>query len=110
MGLNERWRFYRYEPGQRFKRHRDGTLALPPRVVDGLRLPMGRSLTTLMIYLNEGCVGGETAFFGENGDEWVRVRPQTGTALCFPHEIKHEGCVVAEGVKYVLRTDILYTP
>ncbi len=110
VGLNERWRFYRYEPGQRFKRHRDGTLALPPRVVDGITLPLGRSLTTLMIYLNEGCEGGETALFTESGEEFLRVRPEVGMALCFAHEIKHEGCTVVSGKKYVLRTDIMFKP
>lgn len=110
IGLNERWRFYRYEPGQRFKRHRDGSLALPPRVVDGKALPLGRSLTTLLIYLNESCTGGETAFFTEAGNEYLRVTPQAGTALCFAHELKHEGCAVLSGTKYVLRTDILYKP
>lgn len=108
--LNERWRFYRYEPGQRFKRHRDGSLSLPPRFVDGVKLPLGRSLTTLMIYLNATCEGGETAFFTESGTEYLRVQPEIGTALCFAHEIKHEGCMVTSGQKYVLRTDILYKP
>ena len=110
VGLNERWRFYRYEPGQQFKRHRDGTLALPPRVVEGIRLPLGRSMTTLMIYLSDGCEGGETAFYTERGTEFLRVRPETGMALCFAHQILHEGCTVVSGKKYVLRTDIMYKP
>ena len=79
-------------------------------MVGGLSLPLGRSQTTLMIYLNDTCAGGETSFFHEDGDEFLRVRPQTGMALCFPHHIKHEGCIVTEGQKYVLRTDILYKP
>lgn len=110
VGLNERWRFYRYEPGQRFKRHHDGSLALPPRVVEGVQLPRGRSFTTFMIYLNDGCEGGETAFYDDWLQPLVKVRPETGTALCFAHEIMHEGCVVTEGKKYVLRTDIMYKP
>jgi prolyl 4-hydroxylase len=110
VGLNERWRFYRYEPGQQFKRHRDGTLAIPPRTVQGVALPLGRSLTTLMIYLSDSCEGGETAFFTERGNEFLRVRPETGTALCFAHQILHEGCTVTAGQKYVLRTDIMYKP
>jgi prolyl 4-hydroxylase len=110
VGLNERWRFYRYDPSQRFKLHRDGSLSLPPRVVDGLSLKMGRSLTTLMIYLNDDCTGGETAFFDESRKETLRVQPQTGMALCFQHDIFHEGCVVKTGRKYVLRSDILYKP
>ena len=108
IGLNERFRFYRYAPGQQFTRHSDQALDLPPRVVDGLSLPMGRSLTTFLLYLGDDCKGGETAFYTNSGWEIVRVRPETGMALCFTHEIRHEGCLVTAGRKYVLRSDIMY--
>jgi hypothetical protein len=29
-------------------------------------------------------------------------------ALLFQHEVLHEGCAVESGVKYVLRTDVMY--
>ena len=92
-GLNERFRFYRYELNERFKRHIDGSFK---------RNENEASKITLMIYLNEDFVGGETAF-----DELV-VQPTTGSALCFMHRLKHEGCPVQEGTKYVLRTDVMY--
>ncbi|MEM1134219.1 MAG: 2OG-Fe(II) oxygenase [Bacteroidota bacterium] len=57
---------------------------------------------TFMIYLNEDFKGGETKF-----DE-ITIKPKTGTALCFIHEQKHEGCFVISGVKYVIRTDVMY--
>src|SRR5690242_14532582 len=51
VGLNERFRFYRYGPGERFAPHTDGCF----------RRDNGEeSLLTFMIYLNEGCKGGET--------------------------------------------------
>ena len=78
--------------------------------MEGRRLPLARSLKTLLIYLNEDSVGGETVFFTEHGTELLRVIPRTGTALCFSHELLHEGRVVLSGRKYVLRTDILYQP
>lgn len=32
VGFNERWRFYRYRPGQTFKPHRDGSyMRMEPR-------------------------------------------------------------------------------
>lgn len=34
--------------------------------------------------------------------------PRTGTALLFQHLLVHEGCVVRTGVKYVLRSDVMY--
>lgn len=51
---------------------------------------------------NEIFEGGETAF------ENLTIQPKTGTALCFLHEIKHEGCPINKGIKYVLRSDVMY--
>jgi len=104
-GLSEHFRFYRYDPGQRFKRHRDGS-------VDG---PAGqRSKLTFLIYLNDGYEGGETAFVdcryedGVSIPESVKISGKTGMGLFFRHERKHEGMPVLTGRKYVLRTDVLY--
>ena len=58
-----------------------------------------------MVYLNEGFEGGETLFFVEPE---VVIRPQTGAALIFQHPIIHEGSEVTAGVKYVVRTDLMY--
>ena len=92
-GLNEQFRFYRYENAQRFKRHIDGRFK---------RNEQEESRVTFMIYLNNGFEGGETAF------DTVTIMPKTGTALCFVHELKHEGCPVLSGTKYVLRSDVMY--
>jgi hypothetical protein len=41
-----------------------------------------------------------------------RVRPRQGSVLCFPQgnmaSLVHEGSAVTRGVKYVVRTDVLY--
>ena len=95
IGANERFRCYRYEPGQRFAPHFDGSFA---------RSEDERSLLTLMVYLNEGFTGGDTAFH----DFGVAARPRTGMALLFQHQLLHEGCVVERGVKYALRSDVMY--
>jgi prolyl 4-hydroxylase len=60
------------------------------------------SLLTFMIYLNGGYKGGATRF------ESLAVRGQPGTALVFEHGLIHEGGEVTEGVKYVLRSDVMY--
>ena len=93
IGLNEQFRFYKYELDQRFKRHIDGRFK---------RNDTEESRITFMIYLNEDFEGGETKF-----DELV-IKPKTGDALCFIHEIKHEGCPVKNGTKYALRSDVMY--
>jgi hypothetical protein len=93
VGLNERLRFYRYGPGQRFAPHTDGC----HRRTNG-----DESLMTLMIYLNGGTRGGETRF------ENATITPEAGLALIFDHYLLHEGTLVVEGQKYVLRSDVMY--
>jgi prolyl 4-hydroxylase len=104
--LNERFAVYRYDPGQRFKRHQDGTITTD----DGLET----SRQTVLVYLNDDCEGGETVFsdLDRSGSRIkfleTPVTPRTGMALIFEHEMWHEGKPVTAGRKYVLRTDILY--
>jgi len=93
-GLNELFRFYKYSPGQRFKMHKDGSF---------VRDLSEASQYTFMIYLNAGYSGGETVF--ASGEV---IRPEAGTALVFYHPLRHEGTLLTDGVKYVLRTDIMY--
>jgi prolyl 4-hydroxylase len=95
VGANERFRCYRYAPGQKFAPHYDGAF---------VRNERERSLLTFMVYLNEAFTGGRTAFH----DFDVTAIPRTGGALLFQHQILHEGCRVESGVKYVLRSDVMY--
>jgi hypothetical protein len=92
-GFNERFRYYRYEKQQQFVWHYDGTVCIRPTE---------ESFLTFMIYLNADFKGGNTDF------GWESVRPVQGMALVFPHRLRHQGSVVTGGVKYVLRTDVLY--
>lgn len=96
-GFNERFRFYRYDPGQRFTAHLDGHFERPSGE---------RSQLTFMVYLNEDCEGGETIFHHVRSR--LAVRPRTGHALVFNHRRLHEGAPVVSGRKYVLRTDVMY--
>ena len=104
-GLNERFRFYRYDPGQRFKRHVDGSV----EAANG-----DRSRLTFLIYLNDGYEGGETIFSdytfkgGKTVIHETKVAATIGMGLFFVHERKHEGASVTSGRKYVLRTDVMY--
>jgi predicted 2-oxoglutarate/Fe(II)-dependent dioxygenase YbiX len=92
-GLNEQFRFYKYESAERFKRHIDGRFR---------RNQQEESRITFMIYLNDDFEGGHTDF------DNVSIKPSTGDALFFIHEQKHEGCPVITGTKYVLRSDVMY--
>ena len=95
-GVNERLRCYEYQAGQRFAPHSDGAF---------IRDDRERSWYTYMVYLNEGFEGGETVFLVEPE---VIIRPRAGSALLFQHPIIHEGNEVTAGVKYVVRTDLMY--
>lgn len=94
-GLNERFRAYRYRPGQHFAPHQDGAWH---------RSDDERSLFTFMVYLNDDFTGGETVFFRPS----FTVRPRTGRALLFFHPLLHEGAEVRTGTKYALRSDVMY--
>lgn len=94
-GANERLRCYRYRQGQRFAPHFDGSF---------VRSPKELSLVSFLVYLNDGFVGGETNFV-ELGRTIV---PVAGMALLFQHRVLHEGAEVKAGVKYVVRSDLMY--
>lgn len=92
-GFNERFRYYRYYPGEYFKWHKDGIFA---------RNDNEMSQLTFLIYLNDGYEGGETEF------KWDVIQPKKGMALVFPHLFLHQGKSLKSGIKYVLRTDVMY--
>lgn len=100
-GLNERFRFYRYDAGQRFAPHFDGYFE---------RDNGERSQLTCLVYLNDDFSGGETKFYGEDrSTPRMAVVPERGMALIFAHQQLHEGAPVVRGRKYVLRTDVMYS-
>mmetsp|Transcript_2378 Transcript_2378/g.4003 ORF Transcript_2378/g.4003 Transcript_2378/m.4003 type:complete len:322 (-) Transcript_2378:82-1047(-) len=113
VGLNRRWRLYRYEPGDSFGLHRDGSWPGSgvrlgkhvPDIYSGKRL----SRLTVLFYLNAAYEGGETSFFvpltgptpecGVQHGRLQSVRIHLGGALCFfhgDHELSplHEGSVL----------------
>ena len=125
VGLNRRFRCYRYRPGAVYRPHIDG--AWPPSwaPLDGqggeyqYDSSGGTILSrfTFLIYLNHDFEGGCTTFYCPSKDEGVldrrAVMPHTGCALVFPHGATghaalHEGSEVLVGTKYVIRTEVLF--
>jgi len=99
VGFNERFRFYRYDPGQTFAPHYDGSF---------YRDNGEHSELTFMVYLNDEFSGGETRFYLQDSVPRLEVKPERAMALVFVHHQLHEGAPVVEGRKYVLRTDVMY--
>jgi|GEM_PF-289164 len=118
--LSHRLNMYRYDDGDVFNIHTDGSwpgyslskdrsamLEWPAQVRSGL---------TMLLYLNgpaEGVEGGNTRLFRPDSSS-VDVEPRKGSALFFrhgfgPHSVRHIGCRVSGQVsKYVARINVMY--
>ena len=92
IGINEMFRFYKYQVGQEFKRHTDSSF---------IRNDAEKSSHSLLIYLNDDFEGGITTF-----DE-CKLNPVKGSAVFFPHDLEHSSTTITNGVKYILRSDII---
>lgn len=127
LGINARFRFYRYQVGDYFKPHSDG--AWPgSRVINrdlhANAYPDRYSQMTFLIFLSEDFEGGATRFLvnaeqplmpARRGDPVleVDVRTPAGSVLCFPHGSHPMHCIhssvpILSGVKYIIRSDVLF--
>ena len=118
LGLNARLRFYRYAAGDYFAAHTDGSWP-GSRVVDGKLLDNAFddrwSQLSFLLFLSEDFEGGATRFYldGRDDSNCVDVRTPLGGALCFPHGSHPLHCVhgsqpIISGVKYIIRSDVLF--
>lgn len=101
-GLNSRFRFYKYQKGQTFKPHLDGKYKESSTC---------ESKLSLLIFLSEDFKGGHTMFEKlANESKDLSIKPSIGQVLIFDHHQMHSGDIVLDdGIKYVLRTDVMYT-
>ncbi|RFU32441.1 hypothetical protein B7463_g3938, partial [Scytalidium lignicola] len=117
QGLNERMRFLKYGPGQYFRAHCDSAYRTPDE--------SQRSFFTAHLYLNDSAQlleaesgdkvdskilrGGATTFHSSNMERRLDVDPKAGRVLIFQHRrLLHSGDEVTAGVKYTMRTDLMY--
>lgn len=127
LGLNARFRLYRYQEGDFFKTHTDGSWS-GSRVIDGELIadayPDRWSQMTFLIFLTDDFEGGETQFIINKNDpeapvqsveevKTVSIRTPIGGVLCFPHGTHplhrlHSSEPITSGVKYIIRSDVLY--
>ena len=98
--MGSHMRFYKYQPKEYFKPHKDG----------GYHDKELKSFITILTYLND-TDGGQTVLMPEGPgkvDKFIHIFPKAGDVLMFEHKIWHEGKPVNSGEKYVLRTDAFY--
>lgn len=115
VGLNCLFRLCRYLPGGHFAPHFDGHYDISPSQ---------RSLKTFMLYLNGDFIGGSTNFVDESQTLYKdmetgkycaeeknilhSIQPESGLAILFNHHRLHEGAQLKDGLKYIMRTDIMF--
>lgn len=127
LGINARFRFYRYNPDDYFKPHSDGSWPGSRVINDELvanAYPDRYSQMTFLIFLSEDFQGGETRFL-VNADEPTKpatandpvknvdIRTPAGGILCFPHGMHPAHCIhssvpITDGIKYIIRSDVLF--
>jgi 2OG-Fe(II) oxygenase superfamily len=131
VGCSSNIRLYRYTVGQSFGKHIDeskddeGGLGVTKLTVL-IYLSGDENIESRQRHLLTGAdylVGGETRFYSERITsnsrkskqivevELCSVKPAAGKLLVHAHGdrcLTHEGAPVLQGVKYVLRTDVIY--
>lgn len=103
--LNTRFRFCKYVAGHYFGPHTDGSYAVTSD---------DRSIMTCMFYLNgtDEFDGGLTNFIEyKKRSLKYSIKPEPGLCVIFPQanlDFYHEGTKVTGGLKYIMRTDVMY--
>jgi 2OG-Fe(II) oxygenase superfamily len=111
VGLNERMRILRYDPGGFFSSHYDGAYTRRGDDAGGKERAGEVSFVTCQLYLSENVEGGATRLMNEDRpSEGIDVTPKIGRVLLFEHHIFHCGATIHKGRKYCLRTDLMYAP
>lgn len=105
VGCNTRFRFSKYFSSDRFQTHSDSMVYLGPDFC---------SLLTVNVYLNDLSAeqAGRTRFFLHRGGEPVGVAGGCAGSLVLFRQggggPLHDGDALASGLKYLLRTDVMY--
>ena len=86
------YEFYKYDTNDYIERHTDAARELSNRELSNF---------TLIIYLNDNFIGGETFLVTDN----MKYSAKKGAALLFEHNLEHSGEKVMLGEKYIFRTN-----
>ncbi len=99
--INKAFVCSQYQPGQFFKPHYDGVYVNDHKEA---------SIFTVTLYLNDNFKGGSVKFYRSLQDPTVlfSYSPKQGDALIFNHDVCHEGEAISTGIKYIMRTAIMF--
>jgi hypothetical protein len=86
------YEFYKYETEDYIEKHTDASRELGSGFTSNF---------TLIIYLNDNLVGGETFLVKDK----IKFTPKKGSGLLFEHNLEHSGERLLYGEKYIFRTN-----
>ena len=125
IGINEHFRYYKYDPGQYILKHDDYRMSRFRYEPETDKYYEQMSFLTVVIYLNDDFNDGKTLFWtkyattGTTGhcrfirevefaESDLQITPETGKAVIHDHMVQHEGEKPTKNTKYILRTDIMH--
>ena len=99
--INPRLRILKYYPDDYFTRHQDG------KYFDAKNNTVSK--ITVLIYLNDNYSNGYTkTYFSSSDTIGHDIIPFVGMICLMDHDIEHEVKPLKSGIKYVIRTDLMY--
>ena len=67
-------------------------------------------MITILIYLNDDYQGANTKFFSDSYDKiGLSLKPTNGMVCIMQQNIEHEVPKIERGIKYVIRTELMYS-
>jgi predicted 2-oxoglutarate/Fe(II)-dependent dioxygenase YbiX len=96
--INPRFRFLKYTSGDHFAKHADEHYKNDKNEI---------SLITVLIYINDDYEGGNTKFLFDDTTE-ISITPKIGLICLMDQNILHEVPKLITGIKYVIRTELMY--
>ena len=98
--LNEHLRILKYTEGDSFAIHKDGNYLTP----DMSEI----SQYTVLVYLNDDYEGGFTTYYNTAEEAGIPIIPKKGSVVIQHQKCLHNVPSLISGIKYALRTEIMY--
>lgn len=122
------WKFVGINPMVRVIQYNQGGYLVPHYDDSFVQNEYRKSLVTLVIILQNNCIGGATRFLIDQQNnlpfeqrdfsDWLvqpqhsqiykQFKPPAGGALLFDHRLLHDGQIIESGEKIILRTELMF--